>query len=541
MAENLLPEEAIKNVAVICRIFADAEGNALNNNHYYYYQFAKPCKPKGGDKEKEHKDRQKRDNRKRCYTCNETGHFQHDCPKKRRQDTIGESTKKIVTCTFCSKRSHDASKCWIKQRTQGNNQGRKKPEANVCHVSSPSLTPILLKTTLVYCLIDSGADCSLIKKSVAKKVGCNIVPFITTLYGLGEVNLSTIGRLTTVMQSEDVSLEIDLYVIRDCDSSHDVIIGRNVLSHADLRMVTDIGGTRLLRDPGAVNSNQLGQQCCVITTITDEARGPVEEILQRKKNGSDRLCVDYRALNRITIKDRYPLPLIDDQLGKGRYFTTLDMTSGFHQIPIAAESIEKTTFVTSDGHYKYLRMPFGLNNAPAVFQRAIHRALGNLRNKVALAYIDDVLIRSSTVEGGLDRLDQVLKALSIVGFSLNLPKCKFLQEKVEYLGRQAVKYVEHADFLSRNLKPDYRINVICEGSWLEIVQKKDVETKEIVRRVLVKESIASDFEEITERYEILGKNGKPQVAPKDRLRPWKGEWAGDGEEDAIEECPDEPC
>lgn len=107
--------------------------------------------------------------------------------------------------------------------------------------------------------------------------------------------------------------------------------------------------------------------------------------LVTKKNGQSRMCVDFRALNTITVKDRYPLPLIEDQLdalGSAKWFTALDMASGFYQIPIAADSIEKTAFVTPDGHFEFLRMPFGLANAPAVFQRAIHKALKDLVGKM---------------------------------------------------------------------------------------------------------------------------------------------------------------
>lgn len=184
----------------------------------------------------------------------------------------------------------------------------------------------------------------------------------------------------------------------------------------------------------------------IVADLTDsgiirESQSPYASpiLLVKKKNGSERMCVDFRALNRLTIKDRFPLPRIDDQLdrlGKGVYFTSLDMASGFHQIPIHPDSIEYTAFVTPDGHFEYLRMPFGLANAPAVFQRLINKALGSLATDVALVYLDDILIPSTTVTEGLDSLKQVLTALRAAGFSLNIDKCKFLQTDIEYLGRE---------------------------------------------------------------------------------------------------------
>lgn len=113
------------------------------------------------------------------------------------------------------------------------------------------------------------------------------------------------------------------------------------------------------------------------------------------------MCIDYRRLNAITIRDQYPLPLICDQidkLGGASYFTTLGLASGYYQVPVAEESIPKTAFVTADGHYEFLRMPFGLTNAPAVFQRLINKVLGSLKNGIALPYIDDIVIPASTID-----------------------------------------------------------------------------------------------------------------------------------------------
>jgi hypothetical protein len=130
---------------------------------------------------------------------------------------------------------------------------------------------------------------------------------------------------------------------------------------------------------------------------------------------------------------------VDDYFEKmygNRYFTTLDLASGYHQIKVAVESIPKTAFVTPDGHYEYLRMPFGLVNAPAVFQRAINSILGELRCHTAMAYLDDILLPSLTFQAGLDALREVFELFRRAGMTFRLSKCHFFYEKLEYLGHE---------------------------------------------------------------------------------------------------------
>lgn len=162
-------------------------------------------------------------------------------------------------------------------------------------------------------------------------------------------------------------------------------------------------------------------------------------LLVKKKNGEYRMCVDFRRLNAITIKDKYPMPLIKEQidkLGGNKYFTGLDLASGYYQVTVAGDSIEKTAFVTPEGHYEFLRMPFGLTNAPAVFQRLMNGVLGNLKNSIAFPYLDDIIIPSRTAEEGIIRLRQVLEVFRKYNLTFKLQKCSFFAESIEYLGRE---------------------------------------------------------------------------------------------------------
>lgn len=175
--------------------------------------------------------------------------------------------------------------------------------------------------------------------------------------------------------------------------------------------------------------------CGIVRESSSPYASPI--VLVQKKTGEKRLCVDYRALNNKTVKEHYPIPRIEDQLdllAGSKLFISLDMASGYYQIPIAEESREKTAFVTPDGQFEYNRMPFGLVNAPSVFQRAINKILSKARVKYALVYMDDILIPARSFEEGLSRLEEVLELLKGGGLTLKLSKCRFFFDKIDYLG-----------------------------------------------------------------------------------------------------------
>jgi transposase InsO family protein len=172
-------------------------------------------------------------------------------------------------------------------------------------------------------------------------------------------------------------------------------------------------------------------------------------VLARRKDGRLRMCIDFRQLNNITIKDSYALPRVDeilDCLGGSKYFTVLDMKSGYYQVELDENHKQYTAFTVGPlGFYEYERMPFGLSNAPATYQRLMEECLGDLHLKICVIFLDDLIIFSNTFEEHLERLEQVFKRLEESGLKLAPQKCKFFKEKVTYVGHVVSKEGVEAD------------------------------------------------------------------------------------------------
>ena len=159
-------------------------------------------------------------------------------------------------------------------------------------------------------------------------------------------------------------------------------------------------------------------------------------LFAEKKDGTKRLCVDYRGLNAITKKDRYPMPRTDDAIDRmagSRFFSKIDLRSGFHQILIKPEHRERTAFQVESGSYQFLVMPFGLANAPATFQRTMEMAFDDYRKFVQI-YIDDVVIHSKTWEEHLQHLRMVFQRLRDQKLYVKRSKCEFGLTEVEFVG-----------------------------------------------------------------------------------------------------------
>lgn len=459
-----------------------------------------------------------------CQFCKKPGHDMRDCrfrdktekpqPRQQNDKTVQQNDKNVPliagkpTCTFCSRVGHTYETCYRRERAV---------VSNVNFVGTPKLNsmPVLVGNLNLVAIFDSGAECSVIRESIAAKLPGKRIDTVNYLKGLGQFTVVSLSTLTTVCVIDSLRIELVFHIVPDYEICSDMLIGMNLVDNTNLSVLVNSHGATLVRQPVVyhmrsssekfdkincdltdddqikelkillnkfehlfirgyprtrVNTGELeirlkDENKCVERrpyrlspverqkvrdivsellehNIIRESKSPFSSpiILVKKKNGEDRMCVDFRELNRNTLRDHYPLPIISDQIDQlagGTYFTTFDMAAGFHQIPISDGSIEKTAFVTPDGLYEYLAMPFGLSNAVSVYQRCINRALAPLltsAEQVCQVYVDDVLSKCKEFAEGLSHIERILIALQEAGFSINVDKTAFFKRSIEYLG-----------------------------------------------------------------------------------------------------------
>lgn len=174
----------------------------------------------------------------------------------------------------------------------------------------------------------------------------------------------------------------------------------------------------------------------VAIPYASEYASPV--VLVRKKDGTTRVCIDYRSLNKKIVKDRYPVPLVEDlvdNLQKAKIFSTLDLKNGFFHVPVNKGSQKYLSFVTSGGQYTFLKTPFGCCNSPRVFQRYVNEIFRELiKKKIVLLYMDDIIVLAANKDEAIANLKKVFKCAEDGGLEIKWSKCQSMQKKVEFLG-----------------------------------------------------------------------------------------------------------
>ncbi|GJX69249.1 putative reverse transcriptase domain-containing protein [Tanacetum coccineum] len=313
---------------------------------------------------------------------------------------------------------------------------------------------------LVRVLFDSGVDKSFVSISPASML--NIPPItLETTYDIKMADGNLVGT-NTVIQGCTLTLlnqpfEIDLMSIKL--GSFDVVIGMDWLFKYHARIIYDEkvihilidGETLLIRGAATVArasyklapskmlevSNELQELAC--RGFFRPSTSPLGALVLfvKKKGGSFRMCIDYRELNKLTIKNRYPLPRIDnlfDQLQGLSVYSNIDLRSGYHQLRVSDEDIPNTAFRIRYGHYEFQVMSFGLTNAPTVFMDLMNRMCKPYMDKFMIVFINDILINSRNKEEHVDHLRIIMELLKKEKLYANFSKCDFWINIVQFLG-----------------------------------------------------------------------------------------------------------
>ncbi|XP_076685843.1 uncharacterized protein LOC143377921 [Andrena cerasifolii] len=263
-------------------------------------------------------------------------------------------------------------------------------------------------------MIDTGSDLNVIKRSA---VSPNIPIFTDTLFDLNGITdglLSTIGYI----KIRTLNTEIIIHVVEDLPIKQDGILG-----------------TEFFQTNGATIDYM--KSAITIGMETIPFIDPEMVTIPARTRRRARIVIDFRKLNEKIIGDAYPLPNITDildQLGSAKYFSVFDLASGFHQIPMHPDHRHKTAFSTIYGHYEFNRMPFGLKNAPATFQRLMDQVLTGLQGIELFVYLDDIVIYASSMKEHATKFKRLMNRLRDANLYLQPDKCEFLKKEVSYLG-----------------------------------------------------------------------------------------------------------
>ncbi|GJT69824.1 putative reverse transcriptase domain-containing protein [Tanacetum coccineum] len=424
----------------------------------------------------------------KCRRCQKLGHQEMDCGVK--LPGTGDNHLRNVTCYGCGEKGHLRHMC-PKGRNQQNEGARARAYVVV---ENPQQNPnvvtgtFLLNDHYASVLFDSGAERSFV--SIEFTPFIDIAPAaLNTNY---EVELADgkIVSTNTVLCGCTLALfshmfKIDLLPTRL--GSFDVIVGMDWLSYHRAVIVCyektvriplpngeilEIHGLPPVREiefridliPGSLPvvkspyrlapsemqelSNQLKelQEKGFIRPSHSPWGAPV--LFVKKKDGALRMCIDYRELNKLTIKNRYPLPRIDDlfdQLQGACCFSKIDLRSGYHQLRVRDEDIPKTAFRTRYGHFEFTVMPFGLTNAPAIFMDLMNRVCKPYLDKFVIVFIDDILIYSKSEEEHELHLKTILDLLKKEKLYAKFSKCEFWLKEVQFLGHVVNRDGIHVD------------------------------------------------------------------------------------------------
>ncbi|GKC39478.1 putative reverse transcriptase domain-containing protein, partial [Tanacetum coccineum] len=367
----------------------------------------------------------------KCHKCNRVGHLARDCKSTTNANTAknqrGTRAGQKPTCYKCGAQGHFKRECpKLKNSNRGNQGGNGNAPAKVYAVGRAGTNPdsnvitgtFLLNNRYAPILFDTGADRSFVSTAFSSQI--DNTPSTLDHYYDVELAGGRIIRLNAIIRGCTLNFlnypfNINLMPVEL--GSFDVIIGM------------DCTGTLSI---GPVRKKELSDQ---LKELSDKgfirpSSSPwgASVLFVKKKDGSFRMCIEYRELNKLTVKNRYPLPRIDDlfdQLQGSSVYSKIDLRSGYHQLRVRKEDIPKMAFRTRYGHYEFQVMPFGLTNAPAVFMDLMNRLCKPYLDKFVIVFIDDILIYSKNKKEHEEHLKAILELLKKEELYAKFSKCEF--------------------------------------------------------------------------------------------------------------------
>ncbi|GJU86064.1 putative reverse transcriptase domain-containing protein [Tanacetum coccineum] len=437
-----------------------------------------------------------------CSNCGKPCHMARDC--KGKAIATGANARPTVTCYDCGEKGHTRNYYPKKRDPQGEEaRGQAYVIRDAEKQQGPNVVTgtFLLNNRYATVLFDSGSDKSFVNTSFSHLIDITLVTLDTSY----EVELADgrVASTNTILKGCTLNLlnhlfKIDLMPIKL--GTFNVVIGMDwstntskedirLLAHVtkrpkekrlkDVPVIRDFPEVFIVTYPNSDASQQWNLRLKLVTAYASYLWRPVrlnlemkeladqlQELLEKgfirpssspwgapvlfvkKKDGTFRMCIDYRELNKLTIKNRYPLPRIDDlfdQLQGSSVYSKIDLRTGYHQLRIREEDIPITAFRTRYGHYEFQVMPFGLTNAPAVFMDLMNRVCKPYLDKFVIVFIDDILIYSKNKDEHKEHLKAILELLKKEKLYVKFSKCDFWLESVQFLGHVIDSKGVHVD------------------------------------------------------------------------------------------------